>query len=95
MATMRTSGMWFLKTVAVGIGVLCRVGRCIALHRAWGSPIQRCPRGHVVIVSGVYSCRVCGSRYEGLAWERCPICHAPGGYVACASCGLSVRNPKG
>jgi len=52
----------------------------------------RCPRGHVVPVSGRYDCSGCRGSYFG--WiGRCGICGAGADITPCPECGISVRLP--
>ena len=53
----------------------------------------RCPKGHVVPITGVWECSACSFTWEG-SGLRCPNpeCGALTPFLSCP-CGLSIRNP--
>lgn len=71
------------------VGVLARRAR----KRALLAKVEvACPRGHVVELTGAWSCGSCQGTFEGHAWSSCPHCGAVTHATSCP-CGLSVVNP--
>lgn len=84
---------WVAGTIALGVLALWRAAR---LARTWGvltGDSARCPRGHRNSMVGVWECRSCGSKFDGWAFQPCPICKATAHFVACQRCGLSIKSP--
>lgn len=84
------AGAWAL----VAMGVRAGVALLLVIRHRPGTGV-RCPRGHVIeLTGGPFACGLCGFVYEGhiLRCEN-PECGAPTSYVDCPTCGLSTRNP--
>jgi len=75
------------------VGVFLREWRIVG---ALGQTETRCPRGHMVVLSGpsaAWTCSSCAYTYGGASgWGRCPRCRSVAAYVSCP-CGLSIDNP--
>lgn len=48
-----------------------------------------CPVGHRNDLLSRWECR-CGATFLGHAFDACPACGLPAGWIACATCGLAI-----
>lgn len=80
--------------VTLWLGVTTTVRGLLVLVRLPGTLKRtiRCSRGHEIEAYGVFVCR-CGALVEGHVFAPCGVCHQPGAYTPCPTCGLPVRNP--
>jgi len=85
--------IWTLGTLWLGVVASCRGVRIVGRLPLLLSKTLRCPRGHAVPAYGVFSCGTCRAQFEGYAFSPCPSCGGLASYIACPSCGLSVRDP--
>lgn len=70
-----------------------RLGRRISQLRAALDDELHCPDGHGNRAYGTWVCQHCRAQFRGWAFAGCPVCQLSCGYVACETCGLSIRNP--
>jgi hypothetical protein len=83
---------WSAATSWLGVTTLWRAGVLLSRLKEINAQVRACGRGHQVPVYGLWDCH-CGSRLEGWAFSKCPICNESAGYIPCPICGLPVRNP--
>jgi len=52
-----------------------------------------CEAGHPNRAYGLWECSICGARFSGWVFGRCPVCRTSSGYFSCETCGIQIRNP--
>lgn len=79
----------------VFVGVVQLVAKALGLPTRltlMTATTMQCPAHHPNAVMGRWTC-ACGANYLGHAFEPCPICHMPAGWMRCEKCGLAIRSP--
>ena len=84
--------VWLVVTVWLGLAGLWRVVWFLTHVRQAFARTLRCPRGHALDAFAPLRCGRCQAAFEGRVFDPCPVCGAQARFIACPTCGLSVRN---